>query len=468
MAVKYSKFGIDANQPIDQAGNIAPRLQNPDYLANTGAHWVRLNFVLFNSSHLARYDQIVNGLLSRNFKIYATVGQDAVADIPMGDALRDSNSTTAATWIQRYAARVTQIVDRYRGKIFVYEAVNEPNGWHGGSKALVHPRWFAYLMNTLYQLIRPRERGMRLISGPLEATYVNNNEAAIYLNSVYRAGNWAAADVPWDGVGYHLYVGERPDDPPGSDGSARPEDIRQTYTLFLNQMWAVIQKYEPNTRKKLWVSEFGWASGNGEDFQARLIPVGMEMLAKDDRVAMASLFCAEDFGRLYGLYTPGLTRPKQAFHVFRNLLVTNAPNRSPVVDFNEIEGPVQPPEEPGESFPWPTGPGRMRHPVQERAVILLPPTDDGRWARAALAAGLTGPKGVTFTWSPGEAGLTIAGEKRLVLVINPAEWGTPDGSMVPWFRQNTPGVLVREQTFAAPDDFTAWLRSLSNPFEGAQ
>jgi hypothetical protein len=110
----------------------------------------------------------------------------------------------------------------------------------------------------------------------------------------------------------------------------------------------------------------------------------------------------------------------------------------------------------------------MRHPITERAVILLPPADDGRWARAVLDAGLTGSKGVAFTWSPGEAGLTIAGEKRLVLVINPAEWGTSDGSMVPWFRQNTPGVLVREQTFAAPGDLTTWLRGVTNPFEGAQ
>jgi hypothetical protein len=197
-------------------------------------------------------------------------------------------------------------------------------------------------VNTLYQVIRPRER-MRLISGPLGT--VSNSRPR--LPGGIPARQLGTADVPW-WIGYHIYVGERRISPPGSDSSARPEDIRQTYTLFFNQLWAVIQKYEPNTRKKLWVSEFGWASENGEDFQAQRIPVGMEMLAKDDRVAMASLFCTEDFGRLYGVYTPGLTRPKQSFNTYRGLMVANAPNRSRVVDFNEIEGPVQPPpEEPG-------------------------------------------------------------------------------------------------------------------------
>jgi hypothetical protein len=110
----------------------------------------------------------------------------------------------------------------------------------------------------------------------------------------------------------------------------------------------------------------------------------------------------------------------------------------------------------------------MRHPVQRRLVILLPPYDDGRWGRAVLDAGFFGQGGVTICWSPGEAGLTIAGEERIVLVVNPAEWGTPDGSMIPWFRRNTPGVKVREETFLTPKALTDWLRATPNPFTGAQ
>ncbi|MBN2471603.1 MAG: hypothetical protein JXN59_12845, partial [Anaerolineae bacterium] len=184
MAVNYAKFGLDGNQPLDNQGNIAARLRNPDYIANSGAHWLRLNFVLPNLSYLDRYDQIVSSFLSRGVKIYATIGHDACRDFWLGDTLRDQNSAGAAAWIQAYAQRFRDIVDRYQGKIFLYEALNEPNGWQGGDRALVHPRWYAAMMNALYSTIKPRQRGIRLISGPLEATWVNHNEAALYLNTV--------------------------------------------------------------------------------------------------------------------------------------------------------------------------------------------------------------------------------------------------------------------------------------------
>ncbi len=471
MAINYAKFGLDANQPLDSSGNIARRLQNPDLLAASGAHWLRLNFVLPNLSYLDRYDRIVDGFRSRGMKIYATVGHDACRDFWLGDTLRDPNHPNAAAWIQAYAARFRAIVDRYRGKIFVYEALNEPNGWHGGDRALVHPRWFVAMMNTLYQTLKPRERGIRLISAPLEATWINGNEAARYLNTVYQVGNWAPGEVPWDGVGYHLYIGEDPASPTGTDGSINPEDIRATYRSYMDRMWAVMHAHDPGTKHLIFVSEFGWSSDLGEDYQARQNTLGMSLLAADDRVALASLFCAEDFGKKYGLFVEGLGRPKQAFHKFQELMRAHAPQRSAQVDLKALEGPVNVPVEgapKGPSWPWSVGPGLMKHPVQRRVVILLPPFDDGRWGRAVLDAGYYGQGGVTITWSPGEAGLTIAGETRLVLVVNPLEWGTPDGSMVPWFRANTPGVKVREETFASPKALTDWLKANPDPFAGMQ
>ncbi len=471
MAVNYAKFGLDGNQPLDNQGNIAPRLRNPDYIANSGAHWLRLNFVLPNLSYLDRYDQIVNSFLSRGVKIYATIGHDACRDFWLGDTLRDQNSAGAAAWIQAYARRFRDIADRYQGKIFLYEALNEPNGWQGGDRALVHPRWFAAMMNALYSTLKPRERGIRLISAPLEATWVNHNEAALYLNTVYQIGNWAPGEIPWDGVGYHLYIGEDPASPAGTDGSIDSNDIRQTYRAFMDKMWSTMHRHDPDTRHLLFVSEFGWSSDLSEDYQAQQNRLGMELLAADDRVALASLFCAEDFGKKYGLYVEGMGRPKQAFTAYRDVMRTRAPNRSTQIDFKTLEGPVDVPvvtPPGGDSWPWPSGPGLMKHPVQKRAVILLPPYDDGRWGQAVLNAGYYGQGGVTVTWSPGEAGLTIAGEQRVVLVINPLEWGTPDGSMVPWFRQNTPGVKVREETFGTPEALSAWLRSNPDPFQGAQ
>lgn len=474
MATNYAKFGLEANQPLDRYGNIAARLKNPDYIANTGAHWLRLNFVLPNTSYLDRYDTIVNSFVSRGMKIYATIGHDAIGDVWLGDSLRDNNSPDATAWIHAYVQRFKEIVDRYQGKIYVYEAINEPNGWQGGNRALVHPQWFVYMMNMLYQKINPRQRGIRLVCGPLEATWVNHNEAATYLSSVYELGAWEPGKVPWDGMGYHLYVGEDPASPPGSDGSTLADDIRRHYEAYLNQIWGVMQHFDPDNKHLLFVSEFGWTSDLGEDYQARQIKLGMDLLANDDRVAMASLFCTEDFGKTYGLYIKGMGRTKQSFNTYRDLMLQFAPNRTPVVDFSKLEGPIDVPVVtapddvlPGGSMPWSVGPGFMRHPVQKRAVILLPPFDDGSWAKAVLDAGYHGRAGVALCWSPGEAGLTIAGEERYVFVINPQEWGTSDGSMVPWFNEHTPGVQVREEMFASPQALTEWLRTNADPFLAA-
>ncbi|MBN1965143.1 MAG: hypothetical protein JW910_10890, partial [Anaerolineae bacterium] len=63
------------------------------------------------------------------------------------------------------------------------------------------------------------------------------------------------------------------------------------------------------------------------------------------------------------------------------------------------------------------------------------------------------------------AGLSITGEQRLVLVVNPTEWGTADGSLIPWFRDQFPGVLVREEQFASPAALTGWLLTHPDPFE---
>jgi len=40
--------------------------------------------------------------------------------------------------------------------------------------------------------------------------------------------------------------------------------------------------------------------------------------------------------------------------------------------------------------------------------------------------------------------------------------------MVPWFRANTPGVKVREETFASPKALTDWLKTTPDPFAGMQ
>ena len=47
MAKDLTKIGIAGNAPLDRDGRIAARLADPDIVADTGAVWLRLNFIEF-------------------------------------------------------------------------------------------------------------------------------------------------------------------------------------------------------------------------------------------------------------------------------------------------------------------------------------------------------------------------------------------------------------------------------------
>ena len=64
--------------------------------------------------------------------------------------------------------------------------------------------------------------------------------------------------------------------------------------------------------KRIWVSEMGWTSDAvGEDGQADALEVALGALSGDDRLALATWFCLQDWtGESWGLYrTDGSSKP---------------------------------------------------------------------------------------------------------------------------------------------------------------
>ncbi len=308
------KVGLDGNRPVENGAPVW-RVYPPDFMAGTGTSYVRINFLLdqwsspAESGWLQVYDTIVNGLRGKGIQVYGLIGHEAVRESP-GDKFRNARENNAANaWIDQYVENFVTIVEHFRDRVKIFESFNEPNDWHGQNKAWIHPYWFAKMLERIYRAVK-LERGftdVTLVSGPLLAHDLGGAEnetsmATKYLRDTYQAGKkkhgWekvrsSCGSYPLDGIGYHLYVRE------GSEST--PADIQRTHKKYLDALSRVIQQQDV-AEKKIYVSEFGWSSASGEEFQARSLKAGFEFLRKDPRVALAIYFCTQDFpGKEYGL-----------------------------------------------------------------------------------------------------------------------------------------------------------------------
>ncbi len=322
------KVGLDGNWPVEGR---APswRVHPPDFMAGTGTGYVRINFILDQWSSPAEdgwlqvYDTIVNSLKARRIEIYGLIGHETVRE-PPGDNFRNARENAAANaWIDRYVENFITVVKHFGDRVKVFESFNEPNDWHGGNKAWIHPYWFAKMLERIYRAVKI-ERGftdVTLVSGPLLAHDLGGAEnmtsmATGYLRDTYQVGKgkhgWedvrsSFGSYPLDGIGYHLYVREAPGN--------TPADIQRTHKKYLDAVSGIVQQQDV-AEKKIYVSEFGWSSASGEDFQARSLKAGLESLREDRRVALAIYFCTQDFPeKEYGLCRPDKSK-KPAYNAF--------------------------------------------------------------------------------------------------------------------------------------------------------
>lgn len=321
------RMGVNIGWVLADDGTLPPESLY-EAVVETGAHWVRVDFILGPWSSLGyeerhqghhwfdAYDNVVNGFTNRGIKVYALVGYNSVGH--SGDIFRDypgQYPDVAEDWIQRYAENFAAIVDHFRGRVRVYELYNEPNDWAGGDCAAVHPCWFARMLEEVYLTTKSEGDQVTIVSGPLLGHNLNLGDE--YLRQTYACGieqlHWEevrrlTGSYPLDGIGYHPYV-------------RLPYRLRSS----LNIIWNVIVSYEGwDTPKRIWVSEIGWSSAGGEDFQAEALTNALRVLKGDRRVAAAFWYTLADYineAHSYGLYRmqgwfAGFI-PKPAFEAFR-------------------------------------------------------------------------------------------------------------------------------------------------------
>ncbi|MBX7237551.1 MAG: N-acetylmuramidase family protein [Caldilineales bacterium] len=327
-------IGIDANSPIHDDGNLAGQVADPGFIADARVGWVRLNFKLGpwqsvhdQTRHAGRtwretFTGLVDGYRRRGLQIYGLINHEAVR-VPEYDILKLFRSEPGASrshpWIDRYVETFIAILEMFGNSLSAVESFNEPDGWWGGDKNLVHPGWFAIMLERIYHEVRrrPEFNHIRIVSGPVEGTAANKNGGALhYLPDVYAFGkrhlDWGkpGKPFPFDGIGYHLYVEEGMN----RDWLPHREAIRATYTRYLDEMRKTIRASGDSPNKPLYISEMGWYTNHGpEQRQAECLPFALETLLNGGwNVNLAVIFCTQDFNaqdadppKWYGLYRPG-------------------------------------------------------------------------------------------------------------------------------------------------------------------
>ena len=188
------KIGIDANAPISsETGQIHPQVENPAIIADSGAGWVRINFILGRKwqdpTDQARpqgltwqetYRRILDGYHQRGMKIYGLISDEAMRDpvegrfrqAPGPDALNDA-------WLRDYTKTFVTIARMFADRLEAAESFNEPDDWKanlpGFTQATpnwIHPGWYAVILESVYTAVRavPELARLTVVSGPLQGS----------------------------------------------------------------------------------------------------------------------------------------------------------------------------------------------------------------------------------------------------------------------------------------------------------
>lgn len=169
-----------------------------------------------------------------------------------------------------YGEFLRAMATRYKGRVQGYEIWNEQNLYYewGGLGNKLNARKYVELLKVAYQAIKSADPSATVISGALTPTGYNDGNIAIddrvYLEQMYQAGlkNYCDA-VGAHPSGYNNPPGaqwETYSDPTASfNAKGHPSwFFRGTLESYRN----IMLKYGDGS-KRIWVTEFGWASVDG-------------------------------------------------------------------------------------------------------------------------------------------------------------------------------------------------------------
>jgi hypothetical protein len=347
VAARAGAVEIGLSGPSVYGGNVDGALAAARAVEATGTTWVRLNFRLDlwsapddatrrgpqGLTWYEAYDRLVDELTTHGVQVYGQVGGESVP----GDGEPDSDDH-----VQRYAAAFVKIVDHFRDRVRVFETFNEPNNWRDSisKRPAVAPAYYAKELQEIYLAVKvdggraqdPCAQ-VAIVSGALFSS--EDTDAADYWAQVIDAGrnqlafDWMHEHVgswPYDGIGYHVYVGQA--------ASATTASVAQAAQANLDAIWAAVAARDDQAAgKKLWLSEVGWTIDQVSALeQADFLTTSFDTFAGDAHVAAAFWFTYQDFpdGR-YGLYDDGglaVANRRPAYESFTGAVAKYPPARA--------------------------------------------------------------------------------------------------------------------------------------------
>jgi len=205
-----------------------------------------------------------------------------------------------------YTAFLTELINRYRGKIHAIEVWNEQNldrEWATADG--LSPAGYVNFLSQSYQTIKANDPDIIVISGALAPTGIHDGVTSyddfIYMDEAIAAGMLDYADCV--GVHHNGYnIGpDVPYDQTGADPNSATAIFRGpfdnphhswSFKTTIDTYAQKVQAADPG--KKLCVTEFGWASNEGYDSY----PAGFEF-SQDNTLEEQAQYIVQAFQQMH-------------------------------------------------------------------------------------------------------------------------------------------------------------------------
>lgn len=205
-------------------------------------------------------DDVVNGANARGVKLLLSVTTAPKWARPQSGDFSVPGPPAKA---EDFANFLSAIATRHKGKIGAIEVWNEQNLWYEwGGQGKLDAADYVAMLKVVYGAIKAADPNVLVISGALTPTGVDDGKVAIddvrYMDLMYQAGLKDYCDA----IGAHPGgYNNPPDDTPAQKtvSSTTFKGHWSFYYLRFEQYYEVMQRYGDG-QKKLWFTEFGWAS----------------------------------------------------------------------------------------------------------------------------------------------------------------------------------------------------------------
>jgi hypothetical protein len=299
-----SGFAYGFNAILYNQGGSVDRKRTLQLAKDAGMPWIRqqVRWMDLHDKSGAIYwgelDDIVNDASSMGVKLLVSV-----VAAPSWATSNGKNGMPDREHFKDYNYFMGEMAKRYKGRVQAYEIWNEQNLAHENAGRVANPTFYMDMLVGASQAIKAGDPSAIVVSGAPSSTETNSWSVAIsditYLDSMFSDARFnGAVDV----VGVHPGGASNPPDtfwPDNRGPGPYFYNSREFYYRRVEDVYALMQRKGVN--KKMWVTEFGWATKNNtpgyefgnaisQDMQANYLVRAFQMARTNYGAWMGGMF----------------------------------------------------------------------------------------------------------------------------------------------------------------------------------